>query len=397
MSGFYRLNVEERIRALDGSGFLPLPEGVKTLMNGALNLYDADRLVENVIGIYSLPLAVAPNFVINGQDRLVVMCIEEPSVVAAAANAARLVRESGGFKADVGSHLMTAQVELRGIADLRAAASRLEERKEDIVRECRHHSGDIESFGGGVKSVATRIVPSGEDGGRLVVHIFVDCADAMGANTLNTIAEKTSPFIAEIAGGTVGLRILTNLADRRITRASCRVAPETLALYRGAREKSIASGEEVRDLVIEAFRFADCDPYRAATHNKGIMNGVDAVVVATGNDWRAVEAGAHAMASMTGRYRPLSHWWKSEDGALAGEIRLPVPVGITGGMTRYHRTADLALKIMEVSNVKDLEMIVACTGLASNLAAMLALATEGIQRGHMRLHQRHLEHSTAGE
>jgi hydroxymethylglutaryl-CoA reductase len=239
-----------------------------------------------------------------------------------------------------------------------------------------------------VRDLEIRIVDMGGKEKRLVVHILVDCADAMGANTLNTIAEKAAPLIAGIAGGEPGLRILTNLADRRIVRARCRLSPEVLATYKGA-QGARASGEQVRDAVIDAYLLADHDPYRAATHNKGMMNGIDAVLVATGNDWRAVEAGAHAFAAATGRYRSLSRWTRGTDGALEGEVRVPMAVGIVGGMTKFHPCAALSLRIMEVSDAKDLEMIVACVGLASNLGAMLALATEGIQRGHMRLHARH--------
>ena len=385
LSGFHRKRLEERIEELKRLGVLD-SDGAASLRTGGLALDRADTLSENVIGLHALPFSIATNFVVNGVDRLVAMSIEEPSVVAAASNAARLVREDGGFKAQVESHLMTAQVELRGVRDPKAASARLTGARERILELCRAHACDIESFGGGVRDLETRIIDL--DGGeqRLVLHILVDCADAMGANTLNTIAEKASALIAEIAGGEPGLRILSNLADRRTVRASCRVLPGVLETYRGA--GGGLPGDEIRDLVIEAWRFADSDPYRAATHNKGIMNGIDAVAVATGNDWRAVEAGAHAFASMTGRYRSLSRWSKGADGALEGELVLPMAVGTVGGMTRYHGCAALALRLMEVGGARDLEMTMACAGLATNLAAILALATEGIQRGHMRLHGR---------
>jgi len=388
LSGFYRQSVHDRLRQLEQEEFI-IQNDFEILKNGGLSLESADKLIENVIGLFNLPLAIATNFTINGKDRLVAMCIEEPSVVAAASNAARLVRESGGFKAEIESHLMTSQVELRRIKNTEQAIEDLEKNKEEIIAECRRNSCNIEDFGGGVKEIEIREINLVDGEKRLVVHIHVDCADAMGANTINTIAEKVAPLLESITGGEAGLRILTNLSDRRIVTASCRVNTSVLASYRGAKEVSIESGEIVRDLVIEAFKFADSDPYRAVTHNKGIMNGIDAVLIATGNDWRAVEAGAHAMACISGKYRSLTKWVKGDDGSLEGYIRLPMAVGIVGGMTKFHKCAELALKIMEISSAKDLEMVIACTGLASNLAALLALSTEGIQRGHMRLHQRH--------
>jgi len=390
LSGFYKKPVAERIRALADAGVLE--EGKSGFLDrGGLTVEEADRLTENVIGLYALPLSIAPNFVINGEDRLVAMSIEEPSVVAAASNAARLVRECGGFRAEIESHLMAAQVEIRGVSDAVQAARKVADSRSGILELCRTHSCEIEDFGGGVRDLEARIVDMGGKEKRLVVHILVDCADAMGANTLNTIAEKAAPMIGGIVGGEPGLRILTNLADRRLVRAMCRLTPEVLASYKGIRGSDMASGEEVRDAMIEVCRLAENDPYRAATHNKGIMNGIDAVLVATGNDWRAVEAGAHAFAAASGRYRSLSRWTHGADGALEGELRIPMAVGIVGGMTKFHSCAALSLRIMEVSDVKDLEMIIASVGLASNLAAMLALATEGIQRGHMRLHARHEE------
>lgn len=388
LSGFYRKTLDQRIKDLSGGGFLE-EGGAGTLRSGGLTLEQADKLTENVVGLYALPFSIAPNFIINGEDRLITMSIEEPSVVAAASNAARLIRESGGFHAEIESHLMTAQVEICGVRDTDAAVRNLIRKKRNIIEVCRTNSCDIEDFGGGVKNIDVRTVELDRNERRIVVHILVDCADAMGANTLNTIAEKSSGYIADIAGGEPGLKILTNLADQRLVKSRCRVIPDILAKYKGARETGLSSGEAVRDRVIKAFRLADHDPYRAATHNKGIMNGIDSVLLATGNDWRAVEAGAHAFAASTGRYRSLSSWDIGTDGALEGELKMPMAIGIVGGMTKYHGCADLALKIMGISDVKELEMLIVSVGLATNLAAMLALATEGIQRGHMRLHKRH--------
>jgi len=393
LTGFWTKTIEERVRELVERGFLPAG-AAGTLVGGGLTPAEADKLSENVVGVTALPFSVATNFAVNGVDRLVAMSVEEPSVVAAASNAARMVRESGaGFEAAIESHLMIAQVEVRGTGDARAAAAAVEARKEEVLGECRRNSCEIERFGGSVHDLEARVVPLEGGGERLVVHVLVDCADAMGANTLNTIAERTAPLIAGIAGGRPGLRILSNLADRRIVRAGCRVTLPVLARYKGAKggeEAEGLTGEDVRDLFLDAALLAASDPWRAATHNKGIMNGVDAVAVATGNDWRAIEAGAHAYAAMGGRYRSLTTWRKDEaDGALAGTLRMPIQAGLVGGMTKYHRCAALALAMMDVTSARELEMVMACAGLATNLAALLALSTEGIQRGHMRLHSRH--------
>jgi hydroxymethylglutaryl-CoA reductase len=345
----------------------------------------ADRFSENVLGVMGLPFSVATNFRINGRDVLVPMSLEEPSVVAAASNAARLVRQGGGFGAEADPSLMIAQIELRGIEDPAASRTALEESREEIMAAAQAGSPDIARFGGGVRDLEVRDVTLGSGERILVVHLIVDCVDAMGANTVNTMAEACSDLLARKASARAGLRILSNLADRRLARARCSVSLDALAGYRGAGD---APPEQVRDGIVEAWELADADPYRAATHNKGVMNGVDAVAVATGNDWRALEAGAHAHAAREGRYRSLTRWSTGPDGALCGEIEIPCAVGIVGGMTTYHPVARLALRVAGIEKARDLALLVACVGLGQNLAALLALSTEGIQRGHMRLHAR---------
>ncbi len=382
LSGFYKKSVGERRGQLRSEEFIAAKDDL-VLESGGISSADADRFSENVLGVLSLPFSVAPNFMVNGRDVLVPMSIEEPSVVAAAANAARLVRSSGGFTAEADASLMAAQVELRGIEDPAAAAQAVEGARDAILEAAAAGSPDIARHGGGVRDLEVRHVTLASGEHILVVHIIVDCVDAMGANTVNSMAEAASGLIASTAGGRAGLRILTNLADRRLARARCTVSLEALGSYRGAGD---ADPARVRDGIVAAWELADADPYRAATHNKGIMNGVDALAVATGNDWRALEAGAHAYAARSGRYRSLSTWSRAGDGSLAGEIEMPAAVGIVGGMTSYHPVARLALGIASIEKAADLARLIASVGLAQNLAALLALSTEGIQRGHMRLH-----------
>ena len=384
LSGFFKKSVEERRARLRAEGFLSPKDGL-SLESGGISSADADRFSENVLGVLSLPFSVAPNFLVNGRDVLVPMSIEEPSVVAAAANAARLVRQSGGFSAEADPALMAAQVEVRGLDDVAAAGAAVRDARRAILDAAAAGSPDIEKFGGGVRDLEVRDVALRSGERILVVHVIVDCADAMGANTVNSMAEAASDLIARTAGGRAGLRILTNLADRRLARARCTVSLEALGSYRGA---GGADPALVRDGIVAAWELADADPYRAATHNKGVMNGIDALAVATGNDWRALEAGAHAYAARSGRYGSLTRWSRVEDGSLAGEIELPAAVGIVGGMTTYHPVARLALEIASIEKAADLARLLASVGLAQNLAALLALSTEGIQRGHMRLHSK---------
>jgi len=384
LSGFYSKSVDERRAQLREEAFIGTKDDL-VLESGGISAADADRFSENVLGVLSLPFSVAPNFLVNGRDVLVPMSIEEPSVVAAAANAARLVRQSGGFTAEADPSLMAAQVEVRGVDDVAAAAEAVMDAREAILEAAASGSPDIARFGGGVRDLEVRPVSLGSGERILVVHIVVDCADAMGANTVNSMAEAASALIASTTGGRTGLRILTNLADRRLARARCTVSLEALGSYRGA---GGADPARVRDGIVAAWELADADPYRAATHNKGIMNGVDALAVATGNDWRALEAGAHAFAARSGRYRSLSVWSAAPDGSLSGTLEMPAAVGIVGGMTTFHPVPRLALRIASIEKAADLARLLVSVGLAQNLAALLALSTEGIQRGHMRLHAR---------
>ena len=378
--GFYRLPLAARRDELKARSQLSAEE-LETLEQGGLDLATADRLVENAVGLYALPLGLGLNFRVNGKDHLVPMAVEEPSVIAAASNAARIVRAGGGFHAEADEPIMTAQVELVGAPDARRARSLIEAEGDAILALANAAIPRLCERGGGARSLEVRFaeeVPGLAP--RIVVHVHIDCRDAMGANLVNTVAESIAGRLAALAGGQAGLRILTNLCDRRLVRV---IAPVPFA----ALSTPELDGARVAADIAAASRFAEDDPYRAATHTKGIMNGVDAVVIATGNDWRGVEAGAHAYAAATGRYRPLGTWTVEAD-QLVGRLVMPMAVGTVGGTLQVHRGAKLALRILGVGSARELGMIVGCVGLASNLAALRALATEGIQRGHMALHNR---------
>ncbi len=384
LSGFHRLSVAGRRSALVDQGALD-PMDTHLLDTGGLDPEAADLMGENVLGVLAFPISVATNFTINSRDVIVPMAIEEPSVVAAASNAARLARPAGGFTAQADPAIMAGQVELRGLADPDRAAAALFASADLIMDAARTGAPDIEVHGGGIRGIDVRHVTLRTTERILVVHLLVDCMDAMGANTVNSMAEAAAPVISRISGGLSGLRILTNLADRRLARASCRVTLAALETYRGAAGADPAS---VRDGVVAAWELAEADPYRAATHNKGVMNGIDAVALATGNDFRALEAGAHAWASRQGRYTSLTTWAADGAGDLVGTVEMPAAVGILGGMTRYHPLCARALGMMGVTRASDLAGIMLSVGLATNLAALLALTTEGIQQGHMRLQGR---------
>ena len=385
--GFYRLSADERRAAVAAFAELaPDHPGLGALTDG-VDPALLDAFVENVIGPFPLPLGIAANFLVDGRDVLVPMAVEESSVVAAASNMARLARPAGGFRTELVEDLMIGQVQLRQVPDLAAGVAAVEAHREALIAEARTLDPTLASLGGGCKGLDVRTFEAADtdgDGHVIVVHFLVDCRDAMGANAVNSICERFAPKLAELTGGTPGLRILSNLADRRRVRAACRVALDDLA-FDGR------DGATVADAIVTAARFASYDPYRAATHNKGIMNGIDPVVIATGNDWRAVEAGAHAWAARSGRYTSLSRWWRDEHGDLRGELELPMQVGTVGGVTRLHPLARLSLALLRVQGGGDLARVIAAVGLAQNLGALRALATEGIQKGHMRLHQRNLE------
>ena len=386
IAGFYRLAPVDRRRKLLELAGLPAG-GFAALDPGALTVEVADGMIENVVGVYALPFAVAVNFTVDGVDTLVPMAIEEPSVVAAASNAARMVRPAG-FHTQVSAPVMIGQIQITDVGDIDTAAAALRMRTEELLGDARRLVPRLAERGGGPIALDVRpLARSGPDGGVIVVHLHIDCRDAMGANLVNTLCEALSTRVAEIARGRAGLRILSNLTDGRTVTVRCTVDDALLA-------SEVAAGADVRAAIAAASRFAELDPYRAATHNKGIMNGVDAVLVATGQDWRAVEAGAHAFAARSGAYRPLAVWRERTDGrglpGLEGELQMPMAVGTVGGALHVHPGARLALELAGAHTADRLAAIAGAAGLATNLAALRALATEGIQRGHMALHARGL-------
>ncbi len=381
LAKFYNLTLDERLAELAARSGLTSDELAALSGECGLNREQADHMIENVAGTYALPLGIAQNFIINGREVLVPMVIEEPSVVAGASFMAKLARAAGGFTARASAPEMIGQMQILGLDDVEGARQALLAQKERLLVAAAAIDPVLNRLGGGPRDIEVRALEQAPIGEFLVLHLIYDVRDAMGANAVNTACEHLTPLVEEISGGKVHLRILSNLADRRLARASCTIPLESLAF-------GDFCAEEVRDGVIAAWAFAAADPYRAATHNKGIMNGVDAVVIATGNDWRAVEAGAHAYAARGGRYTSLSTWGRDEDGNLTGSLEMPMAVGIVGGATRVHPAARAALRLMGVETARDLAEIVVSVGLAQNLAALRALATEGIQRGHMGLHAR---------
>ncbi len=381
ISGFYDLSLAERHTRLTQGGFLD-PEDIPVLEGpGGLSLEQAQHMIENVVGLHSLPLGLALNFMINGRDVIVPMVVEEPSIVAGASYMAKLARAGGGFKAQSTSPEMIGQMQVLEVDDLQRARQSVLQNKADLLANASEIDPILKKLGGGPRDLEVRLIEESPIGAFLVVHLIYDVRDAMGANAINTTCEQLAPHIEALTGGRVHLRILSNLADRRLASARCTIPLSELA-FRDF------SAEDVRDGIVAAWAFAAADPYRAATHNKGIMNGVDAVVLATGNDWRAVEAGAHAYAVRAGCYTSLSTWGSDDDGNLIGQLEMPMAVGIVGGATKVHPTAQAALKIMGITTASELAEIIVCVGLAQNLAALRALATEGIQRGHMSLHAR---------
>ncbi len=383
LSGFYRLTLSDRRNTLATQ--CGLSSSDLEVLNAGLPLGDADQMIENAIGVFELPLGVGLNFRINGRDRLIPMAVEEPSVIAAVSLAAKIVREGGGFTAEADDSMMIGQVQVSNLAHeaVPEAVAALELSAPEILASANRSQPQLVARGGGARDLEVRVLHSDtERGAMIVVHLLVDVLDAMGANMVNTMAESVAPLIELLTGGKVYLRILSNLADQRCARASCSIPLDHLADFG-------CSGAQIAEGIVQAARFAELDPHRAATHNKGIMNGVDAVALATGNDWRAIEAGAHAFASMRAGYRPLSTWWH-EAGRLHGAIELPLAVGTVGGAVRKHPVARLALKMLGNPSARDLSEVMAAVGLAQNLAALRALGSVGIQRGHMALHTRGL-------
>lgn len=388
-AGFYNLPWQERLECLSAQLGFDAHE-TAALESGGLDPSRADHMIENVVGVFSLPFAVATNFVVNGREVLVPMVVEEPSVVAGASFMAKLARSAGGFQASAADPWMIGQIQLLDLGDLEAARARVLENRGRLLQLANQADPVLFGLGGGARDLEIREIQDSPIGPFLVIHLLCDVRDAMGANTVNTACEMLAPELERITGGRVHLRILSNLADRRLARARCLLPVEALAF-------EPYSGERVRDGILEGYALAASDPYRAATHNKGIMNGIDAVVVATGNDWRAVEAGAHAYAARSGHYTSLSTWQCDPQGSLAGQLELPLAVGIVGGATRVHPLAKLALKILGVGTARELAEVIAAVGLAQNLAALRALATEGIQRGHMSLHARQVAMAAGAE
>jgi len=377
---FYDLSIAERLQRLADSGTLNETELAALSGKQGLTASQADHMIENVVGTYALPLGIAQHFVVNGREILVPMVIEEPSVVAAASYMARLAQAGGGFKAVCTPPEMIGQMQILEVEDLEGARKKILARKKQLLAAAAVDPM-LQKLGGGPRDIEVHIIEDSPIGDFLVLHLIEDVRDAMGANAINTALEALAPHVEDLTGGRVLLRILSNLADRRMVKATCRIPLEELAFQH-------FSGEQVRDGILAAWAFAVADPYRAATHNKGIMNGVDAVLLATANDWRAVEAGAHAFAARSGQYTSLSKWSKNKNGDLLGELEMPMAVGIVGGATRVHPGAMAALKLMGVKSASDLAEIIVAVGLAQNLGALRALATEGIQRGHMSLHAR---------
>lgn len=381
-SGFFKLSPEDRLQEV--AEFTGISKEEQDIISkpGALDMDKADHMIENVIGTFQFPMGVALNFTINKKDYLIPMVVEEPSVVAAASNAAKMARETGGFFTSNTGSVMIAQIQLVDVADPNYAKMKIYENKQKIIDICNDKDPVLVKYGGGMEDLDVRIIETAV-GEMLIVHLKVNTLDAMGANAVNTMAEAVAPFVEEITGGTAYLRILSNLAIHRLVRSRVTIKKDTLG------------GEDVVDKIILAYAFAAADPFRAATHNKGVMNGIIPVVLATGNDTRAIESGAHAYASRSGQYTSLTTWEKNSEGDLVGTIEIPMAVGLVGGATKIHPTAQVAVKMLGVKSASELGEIIASVGLAQNLAAIKALATEGIQRGHMSLHARNIA-SVAG-
>ncbi|MBP0599684.1 hydroxymethylglutaryl-CoA reductase, degradative [Herbaspirillum sp. LeCh32-8] len=383
LPGFRSFTPEQRLAEVSRLAGLDAAEQTLIGQPGALPLATANGMIENVVGTFQLPLGVAGYFQLNGRDVLVPMAVEEPSVVAAASFMAKLIRDCGGFQTSSSAPLMRAQIQLIGVTDPHGARLAILKEKQAILDIANSRDQLLNKLGGGCRDIEVHVFPNTRRGAMVVTHLIVDVRDAMGANTVNTMAEAVAPHIEKITGGKVRLRILSNLADLRLARARVKVSAKVLGTEQ-------YSGEEVINGIVDAYEFAAVDPYRAATHNKGIMNGIDPVIVATGNDWRAVEAGAHAYASRNGHYTSLTHWEIAADGDLVGTLEVPMPVGLVGGATKTHPAARAALKILKVQSAQELAEVAVAVGLAQNMAALRALATEGIQRGHMALHARNI-------
>lgn len=385
LKGFYKLSVEERREKVAELAGLD-PEAVAALAaTGELSETAADRIIENVIGTLALPVGVATNFIVDGEHYLVPFALEEPSVVAAASNMAKRCHAKGGFVSDNTDPIMIGQIQVVGCEDPFAAKEALLSASDELISACNEVDPILVRFGGGCKGLEARVLDT-QSGPMVIVHILVDCRDAMGANAVNTMAESIAPRVETITGGTVILRIISNLAVHRLARVSATFTPEEMV---NAGESS-EEGAKVIDGIIQAYHFAAADPFRATTHNKGIMNAISAIAVACGQDWRAIESGAHSYAAHERTYGSLTHWEKDDEGNLVGSIELPMAVGLVGGAVRVHPTAKANVAIMGARTADELAKVIAAAGIAQNLGALRALATVGIQAGHMKLHSRNM-------
>ncbi len=380
LPGFFKKTLQERLNIIAEWADLDTAEKDALAGNG-LEPRQADLMIENALGTFGVPLGIAVNFKVDGKDYLIPMAVEEPSVVAAASHAAKLFRAGGGFHSSASDPVMIGQIQVLDIPDMATAVSAIEANKQDLMERANLCDPLIVRLGGGARDIVARPLPETPVGPMLIVHLEFDTRDAMGANAINTAVETLAPIVAELTGGRTSLRILSNLADKRTVKAWGTIPAEML-------ESHGIPGKKVARLITEANAFAVADPYRAATHNKGIMNGIDPICIATGNDWRAIEAGAHAFAARNGRYQALTDWHVDENGDLFGSIEMPMAVGLVGGATKVHPTAKAAIKILNVETASELGRVIAAVGLAQNLGAIKALSTVGIQRGHMRLHAR---------
>ncbi|EAD0096533.1 hydroxymethylglutaryl-CoA reductase, degradative [Listeria monocytogenes] len=387
---FYKKTVEERHAILAEYADLNEEEQAFLASTGALSFDKANHMIENTIGIYSLPLGLGMNMLLNDKRYIVPMAMEEPSVVAAQSAGAKLIAQNGGITGSATKRKMIGQIELISVSDIQAAKKNIIANEEQLIAIANQAHPSLQKRGGGAVEIQVRTAQTANDETLFIVHLLVDTQEAMGANMVNTMVETLAPELEMLTNGTANMRILSNLVDEATATAVCRINPESLAT-------KTQSGEWVRDRIIAAYEFADADIYRAATHNKGIMNGIDAVIMAFGNDWRAVEAASHAYAARTGSYKPMSKWSKDAEGYLVGELTLPMPVAFVGGSIAIHPIASLSKKIARVESAKELAMLVCAVGLTQNLAALKALVTEGIQRGHMSLQAKSLAMTAGAE
>lgn len=387
LAGFYKMSHADRLDTLVEVGAISREDAVFLTRSGGLDFDVPNHMIENAIGVLELPLGLGLNFLIDGKEYLVPMAVEEPSVVAAVSHIAKIVRDEGGFTTEYDGSTMVGQIQVVGCPDMEKATAALLEARARLVAKANTYEPGMVARGGGAKDLRVRVIDGGKYHAMLVVHLVIDACDAMGANMINTMVEGIADDVEALTGGKVFLRILSNLCDERIARASCRIPFEALA-WRGFTGEEVARGIEM------ASQFAEVDPYRATTHNKGIMNGISSVCIASGNDWRALESGAHAFAARSGQYSPLAVW-RVEEGCLVGEIEVPIAVGTVGGPIKYHPTVQLVHRILRTEGSGELARVMAAVGLAQNMAALKALATEGIQRGHMSLHARSVA-ATAG-